>query len=325
MTARLPTYEDVATAAQRITAHAAVTPLLGSAHLDEVLGARILIKAECLQRVGAFKFRGAFNKISQIDKRAYPGGIVAMSSGNHAQGAAEAARLCAMPARIVMPADAPRTKVARTRRSGAEVIFFDRDREDRDAIARDLCARHQAALVPPYDDPDIIAGQGTAGLELMAQAKALGLVPDAVLAPASGGGLITGIALAVKRTAPTAQVYSVEPAGFDDLARSLASGRRERNAVTSGSICDALMAQTPGEITFALARRLLTSGLAVSDDEVRAAIKFAFEELRLVVEPGGAAALAAVLAGKIPVRGRTIAVVLSGGNIDPALLAEITD
>jgi threonine dehydratase len=320
---REPAFDDILTARGRIAPYARPTPLLENAILNDRVGGRVLLKAECLQTVGAFKFRGALNKISQVDRAAYPGGVVALSSGNHAQGTAEAARILGFKARIVMPSDAPAMKVARTRRSGAEVISYDRDKEDREAIARDLCARHQAALVHPFDDPDIIAGQGTAGLELMEEARERGCLPDAVLAPVSGGGLVTGVALAARTLYPPCQVWSVEPVGFDDFARSLAAGAHVRNDRTSGSICDALMAVSPGQITFALAQRLLAGGLAVTDDEVRAAMRFAYQELKLVVEPGGAAALAAVLTGKVETKRRVVAVILSGGNVDPADFARI--
>jgi threonine dehydratase len=248
---------------------------------------------------------------------------VACSSGNHAQGVAAAATLLGLKSAIVMPADAPRLKIERTKGFGGEVIAYDRVKEDRDAIARELCERRRAAYVHPFDDPDVIAGQGTVGMEMMEQAAALGLEPDVVLVGASGGGLIGGVSLAVKETSPATLIYSVEPAGFDDLARSLAHGQRERNARLSGSICDALMSAMPGEITFEVARRNLAGGLAVTDEEAKAAVRFAFRELKLVVEPGGAVALAAILARKLPLEGKTVVAVLSGGNIDPALFAEI--
>jgi threonine dehydratase len=222
-----------------------------------------------------------------------------------------------------MPADAPRLKIARTRAFGAEVVPYDRVKEDRDAIARELCSTRHAAYVHPFDDPDVIAGQGTAGLEMMEQAQALGAVPDIVLVGASGGGLISGVSIAVKEKSPTTVIYSVEPAGFDDLARSLEDGERQRNPRLSGSICDALLAATPGELTFEVARRNLEGGLAVTDEEAKAAVRYAFEELKLVLEPGGAVALAAVLAKKIDTRQRTIACVLSGGNVDPGQFAAL--
>ena len=320
---RLPTIADVHAARGRIGALAIRTPLLSHPALDALTGGRILLKAESLQRVGAFKFRGAYNKISQLDRAACPGGVVACSSGNHAQGVAAAATMAGLRSIIVMPSDAPRLKIERTRAFGGEIHLYDRVKEDRDAIAARLAAERKAAIVHPFDDADVIAGQGTAGLELMEQAKDIGALPDAVLVPCSGGGLVGGVALAVKAARSEAQVLTVEPAGFDDMVRSLASGRIERNARMSGSICDALLSPSPGEITFALARAMLAGGLTVTDDEARAAVRFAFHELKLVLEPSGACALAAVLAGKLPVRGRVVACVLSGGNVDPALFAEI--
>ncbi|MFZ1101624.1 MAG: threonine/serine dehydratase [Hyphomicrobiaceae bacterium] len=323
MTRPMPTYADVLAARQRIGALACRTPLIEHPTLNAAVGGRVLLKAENLQRVGAFKFRGAYNKIAQVDAAAFPGGVVACSSGNHAQGVAAAATLRGLKSAIVMPSDAPRLKIERTRAFGGEVIAYDRTREDRDAIARELCARRGAAYVHPFDDPDVIAGQGTVGVEMMEQAAALGLVPDLVLVGVSGGGLIGGVSLAVKEASPAAQIYSVEPVGFDDLARSLVHGERQRNDRLSGSICDALMSATPGEITFEVAKRNLAGGLAVTDEEAKAAVRFAFRELKLVVEPGGAVSLAAILARKLDFSGKTVMAVLSGGNIDPALFAEI--
>lgn len=323
MEPRLPTYNDVLAAAERLGALAVRTPLIEHPVLNDRTGGRVLLKLETFQRVGAFKFRGAYNAISQLDRAKYPGGVVACSSGNHAQGVAAAAMICGMDALIVMPGDAPELKVRRTKSFGAEVVTYDRETEDRDAIARALCAERNAAYIPPFDHFDVIAGQGTAGLELMQQAEAMGALPDVVVAPCSGGGLVTGIAVAVKQANPEAQVYSAEPEGFDDFARSLASGQRERNAKMTGSICDALLVATPGELTFEIAKRTLSGGVAVSEEDVRSAVRFAYQELKLVVEPGGAAALAAVLSGKLPAFGRTVACVLSGGNVDPALFAEI--
>jgi threonine dehydratase len=245
--------------------------------------------------------------------------VVAFSSGNHAQGVAAAARLLGMPAVIVMPADAPRPKRERTAALGAEVVLYDRAREDRQAIAQEIAHKRHAALVPPYDDALIIAGQGTTGREIVEDLVAQGLVPDIIAVTASGGGLTAGIALAVKARMPQARLYTAEPEGFDDHARSFKSGRREKNAALTGTICDALMAQTPGEMTFAINRALVGAGAAVSDEEVAAAVAFAFRELKLVVEPGGAAALAALLSGKIDVKGKIAVAVLSGGNVDPEL------
>ena len=318
----MPTIETIQEAAERIAPYAVKTPLLESPFLNERLGARVLLKAEVLQRTGSFKFRGAYNRISQIDRAAFPGGVVACSSGNHAQGVAEAARLCGLPAVIVMPSDAPAIKVARTKRSGAEVVFYDRNTEDRDAIARDISGARRAAYVAPFDDPAVISGQGTVGLELAEQAKAAGVELEAVLVPCSGGGLTAGIALAMKANMPGARVHTVEPQYYDDYARSLRSGERERNVSAPASICDALLISQPGVLTFAVNRKRLGEGLAVSDNEARMAVAFAYEELKLTVEPGGAVALAALLSGRYALTGKPVAVVLSGGNMDPAMLAE---
>jgi threonine dehydratase len=323
MPAQAPTFGDVLAARRRLAQLACLTPLIEHPALNAATGGRILLKAENLQRVGAFKFRGAYNKIAQLQKDDFPGGVVACSSGNHAQGVAAAASLRGFKSAIVMPADAPRLKIERTKAFGGEVVAYDRASEDRDAIARRLCDERQAAYIHPFDDPEVIAGQGTVGLEMMEQAAAMGVVPDVVLVGVSGGGLISGVSIAVKEKNPSTEIYSVEPAGFDDLARSLQHGKRERNAKLSGSICDALMSVMPGELTFEVAKRNLVGGIAVTDDEAKAAVRFAFRELKLVVEPGGAVSLAAILAGKVPVKGKAVAAVLSGGNIDPSLFAEI--
>ena len=321
--APLPTAADVDAAARRLSGVALRTPLITSPVLDELTQGRVFLKAEILQRTGSFKFRGAFNKLSSIPPSQRARGVVAYSSGNHAQGVAAAAQLLEMPAVIVMPADAPRPKRERTVSLGAEVVLYDREREDRQAIARELAEKRQAVLVPPYDDPMIIAGQGTAGRESVEDLAAQGLAPDVVVVTASGGGLTAGIALAVNARVPRARLYTAEPEGFDDHARSFRSGRRERNASLTGTICDALMAQTPGELTFAINRALVAEGAAVSDQEVSAAVAFAFRELKLVVEPGGAAALAALLSGKVDIKGRIAVAVLSGGNVDPELFSRL--
>lgn len=323
MTACLPTCDDIRSAAARLKGLATVTPLIEHPVLDARTGGRILLKAESLQRVGAFKFRGAYNKIAQLDANAFPGGVVACSSGNHAQGVAEAARICGLKAAIVMPSDAPGSKIARTRAFGGEVVLYDRDTEDRDAIAKALCEERKAAFVHPFDDPDVIAGQGTVGLEMAGQAAVRGVDLDAVLAPCSGGGLTGGIATALEEMSPATEVWAVEPEGFDDMGRSLAQGVRVSNARLSGSLCDALMAPSPGSIPFEIAQRRVTGALSVSDAEVADAVRFAFAELKLVLEPGGAAALAAVLAGKLAAAGRSLGVVLSGGNVDHQLFARI--
>ncbi|BAR97962.1 threonine ammonia-lyase [Blastochloris viridis] len=318
----LPTAADVHDAAARLAGVAVRTPLLSFPVLDAAVGARVVVKPEMFQRTGAFKFRGAYNKIAQIAPERRSAGVVAWSSGNHAQGVAAAARLFAMPATIVMPADAPRAKIARTRAFGAEVVTYDRVRESREEIGSRLAAVRGATVVPPFDDADIIAGQGTVGLEIAEDCVERGLEPDVVVVPASGGGLIAGVALAIAERFAAARIVSAEPAGFDDHARSFASGRRESNDRLAGSICDALLMASPGEITFEITRRLVGEGVAVSDAEVETAMRFAFDELKLVVEPGGAVALAAVLAGRF--RGAaTIAVVMSGGNVDRDLYARI--
>lgn len=319
----LPTFADVVAAAGRLAGIAVRTPLISHPALDAAAGGRVLVKVETLQRVGAFKFRGAYNRISLIERQSFPGGVVACSSGNHAQGVAHAAQLLGHCARVVMPADAPSIKIARTRAFGAEVVLYDREREDREAIARGLADRYGSAFVHPFDDAAIIAGQGTAGLEMAEVAAAAGDRFDAVLVPCSGGGLAVGVALAVKQLMPKARIVIVEPDGFDDFARSLASGRRECNARASGSIADALMASSPGALTFALGQRLFDEAVRVTDAEIAGAMRFAFAELKLVLEPGGAAALAALLLGRGTAKGGTTGVVLSGGNVDPVQFAQI--
>jgi threonine dehydratase len=318
-TVTLPTAADVEAAAKRIAGVALRTPLISSPVLDAVTGARVFLKAETLQRTGSFKFRGAYNRISSIPPERRSAGVVAYSSGNHAQGVAAAARLCNMPAVIVMPSDAPKPKQQRTAALGAEVVLYDRDREDRAAIARDIAVKRGAVLVPPFDDPYVIAGQGTAGREIVEDLDRLGLKPEIVVVGASGGGLIAGIALAIKARVPEAKFYSAEPEGFDDTARSFKSGKRETNARMSGTICDALMTATPGVITWEINRKLVGEGVSASDEEVGRAVAFAFRELKLVVEPGGAIGLAALLAGKLDVKGKIVVAVLSGGNVDPEL------
>jgi len=311
-----PTVADVRAARDRLRDAAVRTPLLRAPALDDALGATCLIKPEMLQRTGSFKFRGAFNKISQLSDAAKAGGVVAFSSGNHAQGVACAARALGVRATIVMPSDAPEMKIANTRAHGAEVQLYDRFFEQREAIADRLVAERGATLIKPYDDPDIIAGQGTCGLEIVEQAAELGVALDTVLICCGGGGLAAGCSLALHDAWPRAEVYAVEPADFDDHARSLVAGERVRNAVTTGSICDALLAPTPGALTFAINRAHLTGGLTVSDAEVVAAIAYAYRVLKLVVEPGGAVPLAAALAGKLNAAERRVGLILSGGNVD---------
>jgi threonine dehydratase len=319
----LPTAADIAAAAKRLLGVAVRTPLINAAVLDDLLGAKVFLKAETLQRTGSFKFRGAYNKISSIPPEKHAAGVVAYSSGNHAQGVAAAAKLLGMRATIVMPSDAPRAKRLRTEALGAEVIGYDRNTQDRAAIAMKLVNERGATLVPPYDDPLIIAGQGTIGLEIVEQLAERGLKPEIVVVGASGGGLAAGISLGVKSRVATAKFYTAEPDGFDDTARSFVSGKREANARMSGTICDALMTATPGELTFPITSKLIGQGISATDAEVGRAVRYAFEELKLVVEPGGAIGLAALLAGKVDIKGKVVVGVLSGGNVDTDLFAKL--
>ncbi len=314
---------DVDAAARVIAPFAVRTPLLSSPALNERMGTKVFLKPEMLQRTGSFKFRGAFNKLSSIPQADRRGGVVAFSSGNHAQGVAAAAKILNMQATIVMPRDAPLSKRERTKAYGAEVVLYDRETEDREAIARDIAGPRGATLVRPYDDPFVIAGQGTVGREIAEDLSALGVIPDIVVAPASGGGLVAGVATAIKARYPQAMVMVAEPEGFDDHALSLRLGKRERHAGTGKTICDALMAAIPGELTFTINEQLLTQGITASDAEVGAAVAFAYRELKLVVEPGGAVGLAALLAGRIDVKGKNVVIVLSGGNVDEDLFAKL--
>lgn len=315
--------EDVRSAAAQIRGAAVRTPLLEFVPLNERAGHRVLVKFEGAQHTGSFKFRGAYNRLSRIPAEARAAGVVAWSSGNHAQGVAAAARLLEIPATIVMPADAPAIKLANTRALGAEVVLYDRYTESREEIATALAARRGAVLVPSYDDPFIIAGQGTVGLEIAEQAGELGIRLGRILVCCGGGGLVAGIATAIKDRAPEVEIYSVEPDHFDDTARSLASGQRQHVVAGSKSICDALLAPTPGELTLPINSALLSGGLIVRDDQVCAAMRFAFESMKLVTEPGGAVALAAVLDGLLPAPSGATAIVISGANVDPALFAGI--
>lgn len=320
----LPTVEDVEDAARRLRGVAIRTPLLESPLLNERLGCRLLVKAEPLQTTGSFKLRGAYNRISRLGPEERQRGVVAFSSGNHAQGCAYAAKLCGAPAVIVMPSDAPAVKVANTKAYGAEVVLYDRWTEDREAIGRKFATERGMTLVPPFDDFHIIAGQGTVGLEIAQACAEQNIQPDLVTAPASGGGLIAGIALAMKSRHPGCAVYSSEPADFDDIARSLKAGTRQVNQPNSGkSFCDALLAPSCGDLNFGVMKPTLAGGLSATDAEVEVAIATAFHYLKLVVEPGGAVALAALLAGRVEIKGRTVIAVASGGNIDGALYSAI--
>jgi threonine dehydratase len=314
---------DVRIAADLLQGVAVYTPLFEFAPLNDRAGRRVLVKFEGAQHTGSFKFRGAYNRLARIEASARPAGVVAWSSGNHAQGVAAAAQRLGIPATIVMPTDAPAIKIANTRALGADIVFYDRWTQSREEIATSLAASRGAALVPSYDDPHVIAGQGTIGLEILEQARHVNANIGQVLVCCGGGGLVAGIATAIKDTAPDIVSYAVEPAAFDDTARSLASGNRETVAEVARSICDALMAPSPGALTFPINKALLSGGLCVSDDEVSAAMRFAFEHMKLVIEPGGAVALAAILHGKAPPHGGDVAVVVSGANVDPELYAAI--
>jgi len=318
-----PSFADVLAAQARIAPYAVRTPLVESWQLNALTGGRVFLKLEILQRTGSFKFRGACNRLAMIPESERANGVVAFSSGNHAQGVAAAAQLFGMPALIVMPSDAPRPKIEGTRAFGAQIVTYDRVREDREAIAGKICAERGAVLVKPFDQAEIIAGQGTAGLEIAKACGHLGVELDEVLVPCSGGGLVSGIALALAGAGSTAKVHSVEPENFDGMKRSLEAGSRVQAPGGKLSIADALMAPTPGAIVFELARYLLAPGFAVSDAELERAVVFAAETLKLLVEPGGAAALAALLAGKVDVKGKAVALVLSGGNAEFAQIAQM--
>ncbi len=315
-------FSGVLDAARQIAGAAVRTPLIESPALNDRLGGRVLIKAETLQVAGAFKFRGAWNRISRLTEEEKARGVVAYSSGNHAQAVAAAARRMGTPAIIVMPADSPRVKVEGVIAFGGEVRSYDRWTESREAIGEEIARTRGSVLVRPFDDPFIIEGQGTTGLEILEQADA---PIDQLLCGASGGGLIAGINLAFAARSPDTRVFAVEPAAYDDTRRSLEAGERVTFPPGAApSICDALMSDRPGELTFPINRRL-AGALTVTDAEVAEAVRYAFRTLKLVVEPGGAVSLAALLAGKVEAAGRTTAIVLSGGNIDPALFAAIIE
>ena len=315
----LPKPSDVRGAAERLAGHAVETPLLRADALDEMIGGRLLLKAEPLQRTGSFKFRGACNRLLQLDPAAKARGVVTYSSGNHAQAVAAAAKLVGAPAVIVMPRDAPDVKIAGTRRHGAEIVLYDRASEAREALGKRIAEERGATLVKPYDDFNVIAGQGTVGHEIITQCNALDCRPDIVVVPAGGGGLMAGTSLAIADAWSETRLHTAEPQGYDDHAMSFEQGRRVGISGAQGqSFCDALLAPKPGALTFPINVERVHSGVAVSDTEVGAAMRAAFLHLKLVVEPGGAVALAAVLVGKIAAAGRTVVAVLSGGNVDPA-------
>lgn len=313
----VPTFDDVRAAAARLRGVAHRTPVVTSRTLDERAGARVFLKCENFQRGGAFKFRGAYNRLAQLNDAERARGVVAFSSGNHAQGVALAARLLGIGATIVMPHDAPASKVVATRGYGAEVITYDRMREDREEIARRMMDERGATLVPPYDDAQVIAGQGTLAIELF-EAEAL----DAVVGPVGGGGMLSGVALAAGAMRPGAAVYGVEPASGDDARQSLERGERVKIAVPQ-TIADGLQTQSPGVLTFAILRERAAGIVTVTDDELREAMRFAFERLKIVLEPSGAAGLAVALGRKLPRAHERVGVVLTGGNVDAARFASL--
>ncbi|MEO1362356.1 MAG: threonine/serine dehydratase [Pseudomonadota bacterium] len=312
-------------AAGRLEGHARRTPLLSSPFLDDMAGRRVWVKPECLQRTGSFKFRGAWSALSALDPDVRARGVIAYSSGNHAQGVAHAATLHGVPSVIVMPGDAPALKIANTRALGAEVVLYDRSAESREEIGAALATERGLTLIRPYDEPQVIAGQGTTGLEIAAQAAEVGVRQAQVLVCCGGGGLTAGIALALEADAPGLHVRPVEPEGFDDMARSLRSGGIEQNNATSGNICDAILTPCPGDITFPIIRRLCGAGLVVSEDEALMAMAQAFLRLKVVAEPGGAVALAAALCRQDAIEGADVIVTISGGNVDPTLFATALD
>jgi threonine dehydratase len=316
------TIDDIRAARKRLDGKAVVTPLLESPLLNRAAGRRVLIKAECLQKTGSFKFRGGWSAVSALPEAARKRGVIAFSSGNHAQGVAHAAELSGAPCVIVMPNDAPKLKIANTRAYGAEVVLYDRPGgEDRQAVGGKIAAERGLSLIRPFDEPMVMAGQGTCGLEIAEQAKAAGVTRADVLVCAGGGGFSSGVALALETEAPGLRVRTCEPARFDDWARSLKVGKRLSNPNETGSICDALLSPAPGELTFPVLKRLAGPGLVVTDDEALTAMAAAFLHLKLVAEPGGAVALASVLSRRDEIEGDAVICTISGGNVDPAMFA----
>ncbi|WP_439122391.1 threonine ammonia-lyase [Marivita sp.] len=311
--------QRIEAAADRLEGHARVTPLLSSPFLDDIAGRRVLVKAECLQHTGSFKYRGARSAVSALHEDQRKNGVIAYSSGNHAQGVALAAKQFGVSAVIVMPANAPRVKIDNTRALGAEVVLYDRMTEDRDVIGTQIATERGLTLIKPFDEPDVIAGQGTCGLEIAAQAAELGVTEAEVIVCCGGGGLTSGIALALEDRAPGMQVRPAEPENFDDVARSLSSGRIEHNQSPTGSLCDAIVTMQPGDITFPIMKRLCGAGFVVTEEEAQRAMAQAFSRLKLVVEPGGAVALAAALYRSDEINSDTVICTISGGNVDRAV------
>ncbi|MGB3280438.1 MAG: threonine/serine dehydratase [Pseudorhodobacter sp.] len=312
----MPNITDIEAAARRLEGHARRTPLLSSPFLDEIAGRRLFVKAECLQHTGSFKFRGAWSAVSALPEALRAKGVIAFSSGNHAQGVAYAAKLHNVPAVIIMPSDAPRIKIENTRALGAEVVLYTRATEDRDAIGARLSAERGLTLIKPFDDEFVIAGQGTTGLEIAEQAAVEGISSADVLVCCGGGGLTSGIAVALAARAPNLRARPVEPEGFDDVTRSLATGTRHRNAALTGSLCDAIITPTPGELTLPIMQRHCGPGIVVTDEEAMRAIAHAWARLKIVLEPGGAVALAAALFHREQIETPDVICVASGGNVD---------
>ncbi|MFK5977653.1 MAG: threonine/serine dehydratase [Rhizobiaceae bacterium] len=319
----IPDINDIKAAAKRLEGKIIHTPLLRSDALDALTGAQVFVKAECLQTTGSFKLRGASNALALLTDEQRAGGVVACSSGNHAQGVAEAARRLGISATIVMPSDSPAMKIARTKRNGATVVLYDRATQDRDEIANEIAEREHRTFVHPFNNPNVIAGQGTSGLEIVGDLQAMGLSATRIMTPTGGGGLTSGLSISIHDAFPEAKIHTVEPQGFDDFKRSLEAGEILSNDALTGSICDAVMTLEPGTITFEVVRQHCSEGLVVSDASVCEAVRFAFEEFKLVVEPGAAAALAALLDAGQKYQGEVIVVMISGGNADPELFSKI--
>jgi threonine dehydratase len=320
---RLPiSFDDVLDAARRIKGKAHRTHLIENELLNERVGGRVLIKPECLQLTGSFKFRGAYNRISRLSPEEREKGVVAFSSGNHAQGVAKAASMLGVPAVIVMPSDAPQIKIENTRAYGSDVRLYDRFKENREDIARAIADEKGAVVVPSFDDPYIMAGQGTAGLEIAEDLQALDIIPDQILINCGGGGLSSGSFTALKQYFPDVPAYTVEPEDFDDTKRSLETGKRQSIDPEARSVCDALLSDMPGKLPFAILDAFQVKGLTVSDEEAMQTVGYAARTLKLVGEPGGVVSLAAILLGKLDVRDKVSVCVISGGNIDPVMLNE---
>ncbi len=316
-----PTSDGVLAAAERLAGKAVKTPLLENAFLNERAGGRIFLKAENLQHCGAFKFRGAYNLMSQLTAEERAGGVVAWSSGNHGQGIALAAKMVGAPAVIVMPADAPAIKADTVRALGAEIVAYDRYKDNREAIAYEIARERGAIIAPSFDHPHIIEGQGTAALEAVEQAQAAGVSLDAMIVCCGGGGFASGCALGLSVVSPKTAIYIAEPEGYDDTARSLEKGDRVEADISRKTLCDAIATPSPGELTFPILKQYAKGAFVISEEQVKAAVSFAAQRLKLIVEPGGAVALAAILAGHFDAQGKNVAVTLSGGNIDPDVLA----